>query len=80
MYMRVCLSVVTCYLPQDVTNGLSHWKSQARPKYGEIVHYSCNEGYVLVGKNSLKCTKTGEYDFAPPECRGKYSTSRCWTC
>lgn len=79
----VCLSsssVVTCYTPQNVTNGKSLWDSERRPTYGETVHYSCNKGYVLVGKSSTKCTKTGEYDSEPPKCKGKHSTSMCWTC
>lgn len=79
----VCLSfssVVTCYTPQNVTNGKSLWDSERRPTYGETVHYTCNKGYVLVGKSSTKCTKTGEYDSEPPECKGKHSTSMRWTC
>ncbi|KAK2861766.1 hypothetical protein Q5P01_001299 [Channa striata] len=60
--------IVTCEIPAEVTNGRSSWDSKDEPKYGERIHYSCNEGYTLVGNASVACTETGEYDSRPPEC------------
>ncbi|KAK2861765.1 hypothetical protein Q5P01_001298 [Channa striata] len=62
--------IVTCEIPAEVTNGRSSWDSKDEPKYGERIHYSCNEGYTLVGNASIACTETGEYDSRPPECEG----------
>lgn len=75
MYEHTCLSdssVVECDKPDEVTNGRSSWDSQDYPKYGEIIQYVCNDGYTLVGNNSIVCGDTGEYDDQPPECKGLY--------
>ncbi|XP_026162342.1 complement decay-accelerating factor isoform X2 [Mastacembelus armatus] len=60
--------VITCQSPPQVTNGRSSWDSQDFPKYGEIIHYSCNKGYTLIGKDTIVCSETGEYDSPLPEC------------
>ncbi|XP_026162348.1 complement decay-accelerating factor isoform X8 [Mastacembelus armatus] len=62
--------VITCQSPPQVTNGRSSWDSQDFPKYGEIIHYSCNKGYTLIGKDTIVCSETGEYDSPLPECNG----------
>ncbi|XP_026162347.1 complement decay-accelerating factor isoform X7 [Mastacembelus armatus] len=63
--------VITCQSPPQVTNGRSSWDSQDFPKYGEIIHYSCNKGYTLIGKDTIVCSETGEYDSPLPECNGE---------
>ncbi|XP_067360622.1 complement receptor type 1 isoform X5 [Channa argus] len=60
--------MVTCEKPTEVINGRSSWNSEDDPKYGEIINFSCNEGYTLVGKATIVCSKTGEYDSPPPKC------------
>ncbi|XP_016426864.1 gamma-aminobutyric acid type B receptor subunit 1-like [Sinocyclocheilus rhinocerous] len=35
---------------------------------GTILHYSCLEGFILVGRNSTKCTKLGKWDSPKPVC------------
>lgn len=70
-------SVVTCDKPAEVTNGRSSWDSQDHPKYGEIIQYVCNSGYTLVGKDSIVCSDTGEYDSLPPACQGKHTLLPC---
>lgn len=67
---RAKCEIVTCDEPSEVTNGRSSWDSQDVPKYGEIIRYTCNEGYTLIGKDSIMCSETGEYDSSPPECKG----------
>ncbi|KAF3854135.1 hypothetical protein F7725_022190 [Dissostichus mawsoni] len=62
--------IVTCEIPVKLTKGNSSWDSQDEPMYGEIIHYMCEEGYTLIGKNSIKCSETGEYDSPPPACEG----------
>ncbi|XP_074495969.1 complement decay-accelerating factor, GPI-anchored isoform X3 [Sebastes fasciatus] len=66
--------IITCAKPVDVTNGKSSWDSQEYPKYGEIVQYVCNMGYVLIGKDSLTCRDRGRYDYLPPTCEGQTTT------
>lgn len=73
-------SVVTCDAPGKVAHGKSLWDSEGDPKYGDVIHYVCNEGYTLVGKDNIVCGETGEYDSQPPECEGKHSPSMCLTC
>ncbi|XP_053724101.1 complement decay-accelerating factor, GPI-anchored isoform X2 [Synchiropus splendidus] len=59
---------VTCALPVEVTNGTFNWASSEKPKYGDVVEYSCDYGYTLVGLANLRCTETGKYDAEPPKC------------
>uniref|UniRef100_A0A8C4EHT4 Sushi domain-containing protein n=1 Tax=Dicentrarchus labrax TaxID=13489 RepID=A0A8C4EHT4_DICLA len=68
---RAKCQIVTCRAPDGVTNGKNNWDSSDEPKYGEIIHYDCDEGYTLVGNDEITCSETGEYDSQPPECKGK---------
>ncbi|XP_068171323.1 complement decay-accelerating factor isoform X2 [Antennarius striatus] len=61
--------IVTCDTLDPIANGMNSWEMEDRPKYGEIIHYTCNEGYSLFGKNNIMCSETGEYDSQPPECK-----------
>ncbi|XP_041811847.1 complement decay-accelerating factor, GPI-anchored isoform X3 [Chelmon rostratus] len=67
---RAKCQIVTCDTPAEVANGRSSWDSEDVPAYGEIINYTCDEGYTLVGKDSIVCSETGEYDSQPPECKG----------
>ncbi|XP_056294396.1 complement decay-accelerating factor isoform X2 [Pseudoliparis swirei] len=71
---RAKCGFVTCDKPADVTNGRSSWEFQAKPTYGEIIRYVCNHGYALVGKHSVVCSATGEYDSPPPTCEDKFNS------
>ncbi|KAK2861762.1 hypothetical protein Q5P01_001295 [Channa striata] len=62
--------ITTCEVPAEVTNGRSSWDSEVDPEYGERIHYSCNEGYTLVGNATIVCSENSEYDSPPPECEG----------
>ncbi|XP_034536010.1 complement decay-accelerating factor isoform X2 [Notolabrus celidotus] len=63
-------NIVTCMIPNEVINGRHLWDSQDKPKYGDPVHYVCDAGFSLIGKVSITCTETGQYDSDPPECQG----------
>ncbi|KAI3369813.1 hypothetical protein L3Q82_024636, partial [Scortum barcoo] len=63
--------LVTCNKPHEVTNGRNSWNSSDYPPYGETIRYTCEEGYVLIGKDTITCSETGEYDSHPPECKSK---------
>ncbi|XP_054866976.1 complement decay-accelerating factor isoform X5 [Amphiprion ocellaris] len=65
-------NIVTCAKPPEVTNGRISWDAQDLPKYGEIIQYTCDEGYTLIGEDSIVCSATGKYDSQPPECKGNH--------
>ncbi|XP_028262863.1 complement decay-accelerating factor isoform X2 [Parambassis ranga] len=67
---RSTCEIVTCDLPPELDNGQSLRDAKDEPKYGEMILYSCDEGYTLVGSDSIVCTETGEYDSQPPHCKG----------
>ncbi|XP_008277593.1 complement decay-accelerating factor isoform X2 [Stegastes partitus] len=76
---RAKCNIVTCATPPEVTNGKSSWDTQDHPKYGEIVQYTCDEGYTLTGNDSIVCRETGKYDSQPPECNGVTAEDRITT-
>ncbi|XP_051269650.1 complement decay-accelerating factor isoform X2 [Dicentrarchus labrax] len=76
---RAKCQIVTCRAPDGVTNGKNNWDSSDEPKYGEIIHYDCDEGYTLVGNDEITCSETGEYDSQPPECKGVTTEGRITT-
>lgn len=74
----VCLfdsSVVTCDIPAEVANGKRSWESGDYPTYGQVIQYTCDDGYTLFGKDTLVCSDFGEYDSEPPECKSKHTPS-----
>ncbi|XP_075952877.1 uncharacterized protein LOC142955296 isoform X2 [Anarhichas minor] len=71
--------IVTCKKPSTVTNGKHSWDSEDDPKYGEIIQYVCNEGYALVGNDSIVCSETRDYDSRPPACQGVTTEDRTTT-
>ncbi|XP_023120690.1 complement decay-accelerating factor isoform X4 [Amphiprion ocellaris] len=72
-------NIVTCAKPPEVTNGRISWDAQDLPKYGEIIQYTCDEGYTLIGEDSIVCSATGKYDSQPPECKGVTAEDRSTT-
>uniref|UniRef100_A0A3B5MC31 Sushi domain-containing protein n=1 Tax=Xiphophorus couchianus TaxID=32473 RepID=A0A3B5MC31_9TELE len=64
--------LVTCPIPTKVENGEHSWSSDDKPEYQQTIHFSCNTGYTMVGNKTIRCTKTGKYDFGPPQCIGKF--------
>ncbi|XP_039972494.1 complement decay-accelerating factor isoform X2 [Xiphias gladius] len=66
---RANCELVTCERPDEVANGRSLWDSEDDPIYGDVIKFACNVGYSLIGKESIICSETGEFDFQPPECK-----------
>ncbi|XP_054906247.1 membrane cofactor protein-like [Poeciliopsis prolifica] len=60
--------IVTCSKPTEVKNGEHSWDSDEEPEYQQMIHYTCNTGYTMVGNENIRCTKAGEYDSEPPPC------------
>ncbi|XP_062329713.1 P-selectin isoform X2 [Osmerus eperlanus] len=62
---------VICDEPTEIKNGTIVSSHTGDVKYLEVVEYSCDEGYTLVGNNSVFCNDNGEYSRLPPECKVK---------
>ncbi|XP_062272242.1 zona pellucida sperm-binding protein 3 receptor-like [Scomber scombrus] len=63
--------IVKCEtLPGEVANGKSSWSSEDYPEYGQTIQYKCNDGYTLVGNDTIMCDEDGEYHPQPPKCKG----------
>ncbi|CAK6984845.1 complement decay-accelerating factor-like [Scomber scombrus] len=62
--------IVKCEtLPGEVANGKSSWSSEDYPEYGQTIQYKCNDGYTLVGNDTIMCDEDGEYHPQPPKCK-----------
>ncbi|XP_049590083.1 complement decay-accelerating factor [Syngnathus scovelli] len=66
--------IITCNKPAEVSNGNHSWNSQDRPTYGQTIVYNCDEGYTLIGNDSIRCHDMGVYDSPPPECKNVSAT------
>ncbi|XP_054906238.1 sushi, von Willebrand factor type A, EGF and pentraxin domain-containing protein 1-like isoform X2 [Poeciliopsis prolifica] len=60
--------LVTCPKPTTVENGRHSWNNDLEPEYRQIIRFTCNTGYNLVGNKTITCTETGGYDSQPPRC------------
>ncbi|XP_072237747.1 complement decay-accelerating factor isoform X2 [Leuresthes tenuis] len=69
-------NIVTCKEPPMVTNGRSSWVAQDNPKYAEVIQYTCNDGYTLIGNHTIVCSETGGYNSQPPQCIGVSTEDR----
>ncbi|NWR86835.1 C4BPA protein, partial [Furnarius figulus] len=63
-------SEVMCPRPPSIANGLHSARSLARVARGVTVHYSCREGFSLVGNVSITCTEAGLWSRPLPRCQG----------
>ncbi|KAM8756567.1 complement decay-accelerating factor isoform 4-T4 [Acanthopagrus schlegelii] len=71
---RAKCELVTCDIPAEVAHGKHSWESEDYPTYEQVIRYTCDDGYTLVGEDTLVCSDSGEYDSEPPECKsGRHS-------
>uniref|UniRef100_A0A8B9HHC4 Sushi domain-containing protein n=1 Tax=Astyanax mexicanus TaxID=7994 RepID=A0A8B9HHC4_ASTMX len=57
--------VVKCRPPPDPENGKPTEPLEEVYKYQTVITYSCNEGYVLSGHDSISCLETGQFETSP---------------
>ena len=63
----VCFYIELCPELSSPLNGIVTYKST---QYLSRARYSCQDGYRLVGKDSLRCKTDGQWSSDPPNCEG----------
>uniref|UniRef100_A0A803Y8X6 Sushi domain-containing protein n=1 Tax=Meleagris gallopavo TaxID=9103 RepID=A0A803Y8X6_MELGA len=67
----LCLSCdVMCPQPPNIANGLHSSQSTNKFLPGAVVHYSCKDGFKLVGNVSISCSDVGRWSRPLPRCQG----------
>ncbi|KAM4737350.1 membrane cofactor protein-like isoform 1-T3 [Anableps anableps] len=56
-----------CAIPADIVNGKFVQKKESY-SFREVVSYSCNKDFALLGSKELTCSEDGEFHPAPPTC------------
>ena len=65
------LSILTALCP-DQSNPANGVVSQSGNSEGDTATYTCNDGYELVGSETLNCQSDGNWDDVPPVCRREF--------
>ncbi|XP_078667948.1 clotting factor C-like [Branchiostoma floridae x Branchiostoma belcheri] len=47
--------------------------------YGDVLHFTCDQGYRLAGKSSLTCLSDGSWSEQSPKCAGTECPAGSWT-
>ena len=42
-------------------------------QFGDIVRFSCEQGYRMFGKREILCTQGGTWNYQPPSCSSMIS-------
>jgi len=70
----MCIAV-NCGAPEDIKNGkinISH------TLYKSVITYSCEYGYILIGRQNRTCQVSGVWSGQPPSCAGKQALKIVW--
>ena len=59
--------MIRCGYPGHLLNGHVIGRSYL---FGDVIHYSCRQGFKLDGPKSRQCTKSGLWSGKRPICRG----------
>ncbi|KAG9277021.1 complement factor H-like [Astyanax mexicanus] len=63
-----CL-LITCDKPTEILNGMITKRPDSElPKMDDVIEYTCNPGFKLIGKQSILCQDDSEYNSVPPVC------------
>uniref|UniRef100_A0ABI7W8P5 Sushi domain-containing protein n=1 Tax=Felis catus TaxID=9685 RepID=A0ABI7W8P5_FELCA len=69
---------IVCPEPQEISNGTIQ-NPRKTYVYQQSVKYQCNQGFTLIGENSIYCTvkdDQGEWSGLPPECKENSQISK----
>uniref|UniRef100_A0A8C1ZWD6 Sushi domain-containing protein n=1 Tax=Cyprinus carpio TaxID=7962 RepID=A0A8C1ZWD6_CYPCA len=61
-----CL-LTTCDLPDPVEHGKMVTPRDI-PEFNDVITFSCDDNYILVGNGSITCGEYGDYSSPPPKC------------
>ena len=72
-YSSKYVAVVTCSIARAPRNGHRPICSGAPREnvYGTVCTYSCDNGYIIEGQESLTCQESGVWSHPEPQCKGK---------
>ena len=70
----VLFTVIRCGYPGHLLNGHVIGRSYL---FGDVIHYSCHEGYKLQGSKSRQCNEHGFWTGVRPACKGKRQLCMC---
>uniref|UniRef100_A0A8C2K8F5 Sushi domain-containing protein n=1 Tax=Cyprinus carpio TaxID=7962 RepID=A0A8C2K8F5_CYPCA len=59
--------LTTCDLPDPVEHG-KMVPPRNIPEFNDVITFSCDDNYILVGNASITCGEYGEYSSPPPKC------------
>lgn len=63
-------SEITCPANKsELENGSE--RCELANEFKSVCHYTCNNGYEILGPDSTQCTKTGVWSKRKPVCRSK---------
>ncbi|XP_074641309.1 sushi, von Willebrand factor type A, EGF and pentraxin domain-containing protein 1-like [Tubulanus polymorphus] len=66
-YSAPYCQIATCNHPDDIQNG--RYSGGDSFNYSDIVSYSCNKGYKLIGGQTIICTERGIWNASAPSCK-----------
>uniref|UniRef100_A0A667HKY4 CD55 molecule (Cromer blood group) n=1 Tax=Lynx canadensis TaxID=61383 RepID=A0A667HKY4_LYNCA len=69
---------IVCPEPQEISNGIIQ-NPRKTYVYQQSVKYQCNQGFTLIGENSIYCTvkdDQGAWSGLPPECKENSQISK----
>lgn len=69
--MLLCIfSEIYCYAPEEIANGYVEYNlNKGRIPYNGTARYTCDEGFYLSGKPTIRCQRWEQWDFASPICK-----------
>lgn len=73
---NIYFAEITCAYPGVPPRG-SIFPSRTSYSIAEVVEFSCDRGYVLVGDRTSTCGRNGDFDSGVPKCESKKLRDNC---
>ncbi|XP_048054910.1 complement decay-accelerating factor isoform X2 [Megalobrama amblycephala] len=71
-------TLITCDEPIPIEHG-KFSKPRNIIQFDDVVEYSCDDNYTLVGNRFITCGQYWEYSSPPPECKASNATNKATT-
>ncbi|XP_016367822.1 complement decay-accelerating factor-like isoform X4 [Sinocyclocheilus rhinocerous] len=59
--------LTTCNLPDPIEHGKMS-APRDKPEFNDVITFSCDDNYILVGNSFITCGEYGDYSSPPPKC------------